>query len=76
MLRQLRVVEGLDVWDGFDSTPMTPLHPKFWMPSMKQYTGRGCPRTHLRIYSQLMRVMGLDEAQLIMLFPSSLSIVA
>ena len=36
----------------------------------------GCPRTHLRIYSQLIRGMGLDRAYLIMLFPLSLSSVA
>ena len=29
MLRQLRVVEGMDVWDGFDCAPVTPLPPKF-----------------------------------------------
>ena len=51
MLRQLRVVEGMDVWDGFDSAPVTPLPAKFRMPDMERYTGRGCPRTHLRIYS-------------------------
>ena len=55
---------------------MTLLPPKFRMPDMERYTGRGCPRTQLRIYSQLMRGMGLDEAQLIMLFPLSLSNVA
>ena len=76
MLRQLRVAECMDVWDGFDSAPMTPLPPKFWKPDIERYTGRGCPRTHLRIYSQLIRGMGLDEAQLIMLFPLSLSSVA
>ena len=76
MLKQLRVAEGMDVWDGFDSALMTPLPPKFRMPNMEQYTCRGCPCTHLRIYSQLMRGMGLDEAQLIMLFPLSLSSVA
>ena len=43
---------------------------------MERYTCKECPRTHLRIYSQLMRGMGLDEAQLIMLFPLSLSSVA
>ena len=75
MLRQLRVVESMDVWDGFDSAPITPLLPKFRMPDMERYTSRGCPRTHLRIYSQLMRGMGLDEAQLIVLFPLSLSSV-
>ena len=51
MLRQLRVAEGMDVWDGFDCAPVTPLPPKFWMPDMEWYTGRGCPRTHLRICS-------------------------
>ena len=76
MLRQLRVTEGMDVWDGFDSTPMTLLLPKFRMFDMEQYTGRGCPHTHMRIYSQLIRGMGLDEGQLIMLFPLSLSSVA
>ena len=76
MLRQLRVAKGIDVWDGFDSALVTPLLPKFQMPDMERYTVRGCPRTHLRIYSQLMRGMSLDEAQLIMLLPSSLSSVA
>ena len=76
MLRQLRVVKGMDVWVGFDSALVTTLPPKFRMPDMERYIGRGCPRTHLRIYSQLMRGMGLDEAQLIMLFPLSLSSMA
>ena len=75
MLRQLRVTEGMDVWDGFDSALVTPLPPKFWMIDIERYTGR-CPHTHLRIYSQLMRGIGLDEAQLIMLIPLSLSSVA
>ena len=65
-----------DVWDGFDNAHVTPLSPKFWMPNIERYTGRGCPHTHLRIYSQLMRGMGLDEAWLIMLFALSLSSVA
>ena len=38
MLRQLRVVEGMDVWDGFDSALVTPLSPKFRMPDMERYT--------------------------------------
>ena len=61
MLRQLRVAKGMDVWDGFYNALVTPLPPKFRMPEMEWYTGRGCPRTHLRIYSKLMRGMGLDE---------------
>ena len=51
MLKKLRVIEGMDVWDGSDSAPVTPLPPKFRMSYMERYTGRGCPRTHLRIYS-------------------------
>ena len=76
MLRQLRVAKGMEVWDGFDNAPVTPLPPKFRMPDMERCAFRGCPRSHLRIYSQLMRGMGLDEAQLIMLFPLSLNSVA
>ena len=75
MLKQLRVAEGMDLWEGFDSAPVTPLPPKFRITDMERYTGRGCPCTHLRIYSQLMRGMGLDEAQLIMVFPLPLSSV-
>ena len=29
MLRQLRVVKGMDVWNGFDSALVIPLPPKF-----------------------------------------------
>ena len=50
------------MWNGFDSALVTPLLPKFQMPDMERYTDRGCPYTYLRIYSQLMRGMGLDEA--------------
>ena len=32
MLRQLRVAEGMDVWDGFDSALVTP---KFFSKNMK-----------------------------------------
>ncbi|RVX08208.1 Retrovirus-related Pol polyprotein from transposon 17.6 [Vitis vinifera] len=43
------------------------------MPEIERYTGIGCPRIHLRLYSTVMRAHGLDEAQMIMLFPMSLS---
>ena len=43
------------------------------MLEIKRYMGIGCPRIHLRLYSTVMRAHGLDEAQMIMLFPMSLS---
>ncbi|RVW61815.1 hypothetical protein CK203_065642 [Vitis vinifera] len=43
------------------------------MPEIERYTGIGCPKIHLRLYSSVMRAHGLDEAHLIMLFPMSLS---
>ena len=43
------------------------------MPKIERYTGIGCPKIHFRLYSIVMRAHGLDEAQLIMLFPMSLS---
>ena len=52
---------------------MANLPAKFRMPEIKRYTGIGCPRIHLRLYSIVMRSHSLDEAQMIMLFPMSLS---
>ena len=43
------------------------------MPEIERYTGIGCPRIHLRLYSTVMRAHGLDDAQMVMLFPMSLS---
>ncbi|KAL6315497.1 hypothetical protein AAG906_000792 [Vitis piasezkii] len=57
-LRQMRTSEGAITWEDFDGAP---------------YTGIGCPRIHLRLYSTVMRAHGLDDAQMVMLFPMSLS---
>ena len=46
------------------------------MPDIKRYMGIGCPRIHLQLYTVVMRGHRLDEAQMIMLFPLSLSGVA
>ena len=43
------------------------------MLEIERYTGIGCPCIHLRLYSIVMRAHNLDEAQMIMLFPMSLS---
>ena len=47
------------------------------MPDIERYTGIGtgigCPHIHLQLYNVVMRGHRLDEAQMIMLFPLSLS---
>ena len=43
------------------------------MPDIERYTGIGCPHIHLQLYSTIMHKHRLDEAQMIMLFPLSLS---
>ncbi|RVW61582.1 hypothetical protein CK203_066295 [Vitis vinifera] len=43
------------------------------MPNIERYTSIGYPRIHLRLYSTVMRAHGLDESQMITLFPLSLS---
>ena len=43
------------------------------MPDIERYTGIGCPRIHLQLYSVVMRGHRLNEAQMFMLFPLSLS---
>ena len=52
---------------------MAALPVEFRMPDIERYTGIGCPRIHLQLYSAVMRGHRLDEAQMIMLFPLSLS---
>ncbi|RVW12007.1 hypothetical protein CK203_087242 [Vitis vinifera] len=60
-------------WEYFDEAPVASLPAKFRMPEIERYMGIGCPRIHLRLYSTIMRAHGLNEAQMIMLFPISLS---
>ena len=52
---------------------MAALPVEFRMLDIERYTGIGCPRIHLQLYSTVMRGHRLDEAQMIMLFPLSLS---
>ena len=68
-LRQIRTSDGAITWEDFDGALVASLSAKFRMPEIERYTGIGCPRIHLRLYSMVMRAHGLDEAQMVMLFP-------
>ena len=72
-MRHMRVSDGSAVWDDLEGMPVASLPAKFRMPDIERYTGIGCPRIHLRLYSTVMRAHGLDEAQMITFFPLSLS---
>ena len=43
------------------------------MLDIERYTGIGCPGIHLQLYNDVMLGHRLDETQMIMLFPLSLS---
>ncbi|RVW95309.1 hypothetical protein CK203_034134 [Vitis vinifera] len=70
---QMRDLDEMILWDDPDDVPVATLPVDFRMPDIERYTGVGCPRIHLRLYSTVMRALGLDEAQLLTLFPLSLS---
>ena len=72
-IRSLHVSDGVIGWDGYDDLPVAALPVEFRMPDIERYTGIGCPRIHLQLYSIVMCEHRLDEAQMIMLFPLSLS---
>ncbi|RVW37109.1 hypothetical protein CK203_084554 [Vitis vinifera] len=72
-IRQMRDPDEMISWDDPDDVPVATLPVGFRMPDIERYTGVGCPRIHLRLYSMVMRALGLDEAQLLTLFPLSLS---
>ena len=69
----MRTSDGAITWEDFDGALVASLSTKFRMPKIERYIGIGCPHIHLRLYSMIMRAHGLDEAQMIMLFPISLS---
>ena len=72
-IRSLHVSDGVIGWDGYDDLLVAALPSEFRMPNIERYTGIGCPRIHLQLYNAVMRGHRLDEAQMIMLFPLSLS---
>ena len=71
--RRRNVFDGAAVWDDLEGMPVASLSAKFRMPDIEMYTGIGCPRIHLRLYSTVMRAYGLDEPQMITLFLLPLS---
>ncbi|RVX12755.1 hypothetical protein CK203_009768 [Vitis vinifera] len=72
-IRRMRDLDEMISWDDPGDVPVATLPVGFRMPDIERYTGVGCPRIHLRLYSTVMRALGLDEAQLLTLFPLSLS---
>ena len=73
MMRSLYVIDEVMSWDGYDDLPIVALSVEFRMPNIKRYTGIGCPRIHLHLSSVVIRGHRLDETQMIMLLPLSLS---
>ena len=59
-------------WDDRDRILAASLLAKFYMLDIKHYSGVGCPKIHLRLYSTIMRAHGLDDAQLVVFFPMSM----
>ena len=59
-------------WDDRDGTPAVNLPAKFHMPDIERYSGIGCPKIHLRLYSIVIRARGIDDAQLVALSPCHL----
>ena len=75
-LMQLRTSNRAVTWEDFDGAPVASLSAKFRMPEIERYMSIGCPCIHLRLYNTIMKAHGLDEAQMIMFFPMSLSSAA
>ena len=60
-------------WDDRDGIPAASLPAKFCMPDIEHNSGIGYPKIPLRLYSTVMRAHRIDDAQLVALFPMSLS---
>ncbi|RVW66026.1 hypothetical protein CK203_007420 [Vitis vinifera] len=73
MMRQIRLQDGGLTWDDRDGIPRLACPPSFACQTLSAIVGIGCPKIHLRLYSTVMRAHGIDDAQLVALFPMSLS---
>ncbi|XP_034688183.1 uncharacterized protein LOC117916338 [Vitis riparia] len=73
MMRWIRLQDGGLTWDDKDGIPAASLPAKFRMPDIERYSRIGCPKIHLRLFSTVMGAHGIDDAQLVALFPMSLS---
>ena len=62
MMRQIRLQDGGLTWDDRDGIPAASSPAKFRMPDIERYSGIGCPKIHLRLYSTVMRAHGIDDA--------------
>ena len=59
MIGQMRDPDEMILWDDLDDVLVATLPVGFRMPDIERYTGVGCPRIHLRLYSTVMRALGL-----------------
>ena len=69
----MRTSDGAITCEDFDGALVANLLAKFRMLEIERYTGIGYPCIYLRLYSTIMRANGLDETQMVILFPMSLS---
>ncbi|KAL6323732.1 hypothetical protein AAG906_002200 [Vitis piasezkii] len=57
---QMRDPDEMILWDDPDDVPVATLPVGFRMPDIERYTGVGCPRIHLRLYSTLLTLFPLS----------------
>ena len=69
----MRASDGGITWDDFNGSLVSKLSTKFRMPDIERSMGIDCPHIHLGLYNIIIRAHELDESQMIMLFPMSLS---
>ena len=61
-MRLIKLQDGGLTWDDRDGILATSLPAKFRMPNIERYSGIGCPKIHLRLYSTVMRAHEIDDA--------------
>ncbi|WKA06730.1 hypothetical protein VitviT2T_024618 [Vitis vinifera] len=75
MMRQIRLQDRGLTWDDRDDIPAASLPTKFRMPDIERYSGIGCPKIHLRLYSIVMRAHGAIGCLLELHAPQRLLII-
>ena len=72
IIRRAHKMEDLMDYDSLSLFPNVRLPPKFKMPTLDNFDGTGCPKSHLKMYMRAMQPLGTTEEVLAQMFQSTL----
>ena len=73
MINRARKMEDLMDYQSLSLFPDVRLPPKFKMPTLDNFDGTGCPKSHLKMYMKAMQPLGATKELLTQIFQNTLA---